>query len=248
MNVNYRMAYVGTLSFHDAAGEELATRRYTAAAHESPTDRVVKPLMADLRSALRQAPALAVGVLQDSAPELWNLLDPALAAEPLVTTYDVAIDRYHLNDRLGEVLRYVEPDAAVRKDRLARWNESLDCNDNAIYRIRAWVRDRYADALARDDRRLLEQLHPHLTYLENNAYLMRYARLRAVGLPVGSGVTEGAAKSVIKMRTHGSGQRWRPDGLEAVLTLRAVHMSDRLPRFWANFARRYRKEVIPICA
>jgi len=59
----------------------------------------------------------------------------------------------------------------------------------------------------------------------------------------GHGVTEGACKSVIEMRTNGGGQRWRPEGLEAVLTLRAVHKSDRLPRFWANFARTYRKEV-----
>ena len=38
VNVNYRMSYVGTISFYDAFGEELATRRYAAAAHESPTD------------------------------------------------------------------------------------------------------------------------------------------------------------------------------------------------------------------
>ena len=149
--------------------------------------------------------------------------------------------------RRADVLRYGEPDASTRRARLSRWNESLDGTDHAIYRIRAWVRDRYADALARSDRRLLEQLAPHLTYLENNADLMHYARLRAVGLPVGSGVTEGACKSVIKMRTNGSSQRWRPTGLEAVLTLRSMHMSDRLPRFWANFARGYRKEVT-LCA
>ncbi len=243
VNVNDRMASVGTISFHDADGAELATRRYAAAAHESPTDCVVRPLLADVRHALRQAPALAVGVLQDGAPELWNLLRPALVAEPLVTTYYEAIDRYHLTERLAEILRYVEPDESTRKAQLSRWNETLDGHDHAIYRIRTWVRHRYADARARGDHTLLKQLEPHLTYLENNAYLMRYARLRAVGLPVGSGVTEGACKSVIKMRTNGSSQRWRPQGLEAVLTLRSVHMSDRLPRFWAHFARGYRKEV-----
>jgi len=84
---------------------------------------------------------------------------------------------------------------------------------------------------------------PHVTYLENNAHLMQYARLRDAGLPVGSGVTEGACKSVVKKRTNNSGQRWRPEGLEAVLALRSVHMSERLPRFWAHFARGYRKEV-----
>ena len=124
----------------------------------------------------------------------------------------------------------------------------MDRNDQAIYRIRAWVRDQHAAALTQNDRPRLDQIEPHLTYLENNASLMRYARLRAVGIPVGSGVTEGACKSVVKMRTNGSGQRWRPTGLTAVLTLRALHQSDRLPRFWAHFARRYRKEVMPLCA
>ena len=200
-------------------------------------------MMADVRHALRQAPALAVGVIQDGAPEMWNLLRSALAAEPLVTTYYEAIDRYHLNERLGKILRCAEPEPARRTTRLSQWNESLDHNDHAIYRIRESVRTAYADAIAREDSTLLEALAPHLTYLENNAHLMKYARLRNAGLPVGSGVTEGGCKSVIKKRTNNSGQRWRPEGLEAVLTLRSVHMSERLPRFWAHFARAYRKEV-----
>ena len=61
---------------------------------------------------------------------------------------------------------------------------------------------------SRDDRMLIELLHPHLTYLENNPHLMRYARLRDVGLPIWSGVTEGACKSLIQKRTNSSGQRW----------------------------------------
>jgi len=56
------MAYVGTLSFHDAAGQLLGSRCYTAAAHEDPTERLVAPLVADLRRALRQTPTVAVGV------------------------------------------------------------------------------------------------------------------------------------------------------------------------------------------
>ena len=247
VTVRYRMAYVGTISYHDAAGETLASRCYTAPADADPTDRLVTPLVADVRHALRQNPTVAVGVIQDGAPELWQLVRPAVLAEPLVTDYYEAIDRYHLNERLAEVLRVLDPDAAMRGDRLSRWNASLDVNDHAIYRIRQEVRTAQADALARGDHATHDQLAPHVTYLENNAWLMRYARLRAVGLPVGSGVTEGACKSVIQHRTNGRSQRWRPDGLDAALTLRAIHVSDRLPRFWANFARIYRKEVA-LCA
>lgn len=243
VNVKYRMAYVATFAFHSADGEELGTRVYTAAADEPPPELLVSPLMADLANALRQVPTLAIGVIQDGAPELWNLLTPAVSAHPLVTKHYEAIDRYHLCEHLSEVLTYVEPDASARREQLSRWNESLDLNDNAIYRVREYVRDKYADAITRDDLQLLEKLDPHLTYLENNAHRMRYASLRDVGLPVGSGVTEGACKSAIGMRTNGGGQRWRPEGLEAVLTLRSNHRSDRLPRFWASFSRTYRKEV-----
>ena len=247
VNVQYRMAYVGTISFHDAEGERLGSRCYAAPADENPLDRIVVPLMADLRHALRQDATVAVGIIQDGAPELWNLLRAGIAAEPQVTTCYEAIDRYHLNEHLGGALRALEPDAETRKARLSQWNESLDCNDKAIYRIREEIRTAYIEALVVQDDTVRAALDPHLTYLDNNASLMRYARVRAVGLPVGSGTTEAACKSVIELRTNGRSQRWRPDGLDAVLMLRSIHVSDRLPRFWANLARTYRKEVT-LCA
>ncbi len=60
---------------------------------------------------------------------------------------------------------------------------------------------------------------------------MRYVTLRNAGLPVGSGVTDSTAKTVIGQRAKSSAQRWREHGLRAVVTLRATHQSDRLPRF-----------------
>ena len=44
---------------------------------EAPTDRLVRPMLADL--GVQQMPTLAVGVVQDGAPELWNLLAAGLA-------------------------------------------------------------------------------------------------------------------------------------------------------------------------
>lgn len=245
VSVNYRMAYVGTVSFYNAEGERLASRYYGAGAHESPAEQVVRRMMADVRHALREVPTVALGIVQDGAPEMWNLLTGALDGDPMTAKVrrHEAIDRYHLNERLADILRECEPDAAKRAERLSGWNTSLDLSDSAIYRIREWVRETNADAMLNDKRGLVDHLAPHLTYLENNAHRMRYARLREVGLPIGSGATEGACKSVVQKRLNSGGQRWRHSGLEAVLTLRALHLSDRLPRFWANFAAAYRQEV-----
>jgi hypothetical protein len=67
----------------------------------------------------------------------------------------------------------------------------------------------------------------------------RYVRMRRLGLHVGSGVTEGACKSLVAARAKGSGQRWRQPGISAVLTLRSLLQSDRFDPFWDHLARRF---------
>ena len=217
------MAYVGTISFHDADGTALATRRSTAAAHESPTDRLVRPMMADLRHALRQVPALAVGVIQDGAPRAVESPAPGppgrTAGHGLLRS-----DRPVSSHRAGSPTSYgtgspTRPLAG--RGCLGGTRASTALTTPSIASAHGSV-TATPTASPGANRRLLEQLAPHLTYLENNADLMHDARLRAVGLPVGRGVTEGACKSVIKMRTNGSSQRWRPTGLEGRVDL-TVH-------------------------
>ena len=70
-------------------------------------------LLADLRSALRQCPRMAVGVVQDGAPELWTVVTDALKGEASVSTWCEAIDRFHLNERLGAALQIAEPMSTV---------------------------------------------------------------------------------------------------------------------------------------
>ena len=67
--------------------------------------------------------------------------------------------------------------------------------------------------------------------------------MRLRGLPVGSGVTESAAKTVIAARAKRSGQRWSESGLRGALTIRALDQSQRLPDFWQRFSRRYTARV-----
>ena len=68
-----------------------------------------------------------------------------------------------------------------------------------------------------------ELLLDNLTFIENNGDRMRYVDLREAGLPIGSGATEGACKSLVSCRAKRSGQRWHGEGVAAVLTLRAIH-------------------------
>lgn len=235
--VNFRMAYVGTASIVDEHGEALVTRRYAAPACADPATLVTK-MVADVRAAVRRQPGLAVGIVQDGAPEMWNVTREGLSKlrdQDVITGWEEGIDRYHVLERLGSALEIIEPDADARSRKLHEWNDWLDLKDSAIDRIERELSDRCIELPETARNALME----HLVYIANNKDRMRYITLSTSGLPIGSGVTESAAKTVIGRRAKNSGQRWSEPGLRGALTLRAIHQSDRLPRFWKHLSRRY---------
>lgn len=68
-------------------------------------------------------------------------------------------------------------------------------------------------------------------YLYRNRPYMRYNEYLAQGLPIASGVVEGACKTLIKDRMERSGMRWRVS-TEAMLRMRAVYLSGDLDEYW----------------
>ncbi len=239
IDVNYHMAYMGTVSITDQDGDILVARRYAASPTEGAT-AVVRGMMADVRNALRRDSNLTVGVVQDGAPEMWNLIRPALKEQAGVTDWLEAIDRYHLNQRLGKVLKAIEPESSeLRKQQLHDWNEELDTDDSTIDRIE----QRIAEEMEKHDGDNLAVLQGNATFIENNKDRMRYVLLRKAALPVGSGVTEGACRSVIGERTKRASRRWKEEGLSAVLALRGIYCSDRLSRFFTYFQKRYTANI-----
>lgn len=62
-------------------------------------------------------------------------------------------------------------------------------------------------------------------YLRRHGKWLRYWEYKAVGLPLGSGVTEAACKTVFTQRLKQSGMRWEVLGGQGVVTLRVVLLS-----------------------
>ncbi|MDN5938579.1 MAG: hypothetical protein L0H83_07930, partial [Salinisphaera sp.] len=54
---------------------------------------------------------------------------------------------------------------------------------------------------------------------------MRYAEYRSWGVPLGSGVTEAACKTLYTQRLKLSGMRWRKPGAQTILNLRVLQLS-----------------------
>lgn len=76
-----------------------------------------------------------------------------------------------------------------------------------------------------------QRLQSVITYYENNRRYMKYHEYLKAGHPIGSGVAEGACRHLVKDRMELTGMRWRVDGAQAMLNLRAIHLNEQ----WDNF-------------
>lgn len=91
-------------------------------------------------------------------------------------------------------------------------------------------------------------------YLLNYAPYLRYDRALAQGLPIATGVIEGACRHLVNDRMNLTGARWTLEGAEAVLRLRALRASGDFDEYWVfhetsehvrNHTSRYANGKVP---
>lgn len=116
--------------------------------------------------------------------------------------------------------------------------------------IRWWASRRELDDAAR------ESIETACEYLSDRTRtrLMRYAEALRDGLPIATGVIEGACRYLVKDRMARTGARWSLTGAEAVLRLRAIRASGDFDAYWQfhlarekqrNHASHYADGAIP---
>lgn len=71
-----------------------------------------------------------------------------------------------------------------------------------------------------------------LKYFRRNKSFMDYPAYLAQGLPIATGVIEGACRHLVQDRLGITGARWDLPGAEAVLRLRALHASGHWDAYW----------------
>lgn len=135
---------------------------------------------------------------------------------------------------------------------LAKLKESLFGNTKAGWawfkKMRHWLRHRLqgvADVLRsatqlRNRRKRLGQDRAKLFedsygYLCRHAKWMAYARYRRQGLPIGSGVTEAACKTVFTQRLKQSGMTWTVEGGQVIVDLRVLVLSGVWPKVYRAY-------------
>jgi len=221
----------GTVSFYNVQGERLSTVKL-ARMPEHKKATLKEMLSAELGAALAEKPELRLVTIADGANDNWDYLHGALPASTEVIDFFHAAE--HLNTALASA--YGEGTAACHaqfeKLRVLLLEDVMGVEK--VIRSLAYFRT----------------AHPHskviateLRYFRKHRHRMRYAGYRNQNLPVGSGVVEAACKTLVTQRMKRSGMRWRPEGGQAILTLRALAQSDRFDQAWALLAATYRAEV-----
>src|SRR5512135_3855631 len=100
-----------------------------------------------------------------------------------------------------------------------RW---LKTKPQAIYRIL------HSSAAIRSRRLVLGQSKAYRDaygYLRDHIKHLDYVRYRRNHLPIGSGVTEAACKTVFSQRLKRSGMAWSVEGGQRIVDLRVIHLS-----------------------
>ena len=219
IEVNFRMAFCGVWSLHDAEGEPLLTTRYGRMPHEGHAP-IEESLRGDLEAVLLERPDLTCVGVADGAPEMQLLLTRVFqgAGRP---DAPVSVDFWHLVEKLSGAVRSTgrEP-----KEHLPEFRRTLKEEDAGVERVEMRLRTWRLDY---SDDEVPEDLAAALTYIDNNRDRMRYRPLIEAGLPIGSGGVEATCKTLVSTRMKRSGASWKTPGGQAVLSLRSLARSSR---------------------
>ncbi len=222
---------VGTLSFYDKAGNLLSTIRMGRM--PEPKKATLKEMLAaELAAVVKQRPDLTVVRLADGAKDNWTFLDTLPVEGPRV------VDFFHAAEHLAKALNAAYGENSPQaKAQLEKLRHVLRHDDDGVAKvIRALIH-------LRDTHPRSNILKTELKYFRQRRKLMRYAELATSGLPIGTGVTEAACKTLATQRLKCSGMAWREEGGQAILTLRSLIQSARFDGGWTLFAGTYRTAV-----
>jgi hypothetical protein len=236
----YQEASTATLAVYDRRRKRLGTV-YLGQMPETHQATLSEQLTDLVRRVLRQYPGpqprLVFVTDKGQAPDdyyqqvLQRLEDPRRPGRTL--PWEWVLDFFHVTGYVSKIADILFGPGTKEG---SRW----------FARMRHWLRHRHqgVSQILRSAMQLLGRRHVRkhdkpefwraYRYLRNHRRWMDYPRYVRQGLPIGSGVTEAACKTVFTQRLKRSGMRWHRESGQVIVDLRVVHLSGT----WDDVVRR----------
>jgi hypothetical protein len=243
---SYREGATATVSVFDRRGQRLGTvylGRMPEPGQGSLSRQLTALITAVLRSGTGPTPRLAYVTdggnhqTQYYRRVLRRMSDPQHPGRRL--KWEWVIDYYHVCEyiyKMSEALFHDPQHAQAWAQKMCRW---LKTKPRGIFRVL------HSAAAIRRRRIVLgakrKQYRDAYNYLRKRMRWLDYVRYRSDHLPIGSGVTEAACKTVFTQRMKQSGMTWNVDTGQWILDLRVIHLSG----VWTEVYQAYLQSKTP---
>src|SRR5439155_1322646 len=229
-SAGYEEASTATVSVYDRRRRRLGTiylGQMPQAKQVTLSDLLTQLLSSTLADWHGPLPRLAYITDKGSAPDeyyqrvLKKMRHPR-AGQPLA--WEWVLDFYHVCSYIGKLAD-------------ALFGMATQAGAQWFAKMRRWLRDRpqgaaqvIRSAMQHLDRRPMTKAQKAAfwkayRYVRRHRRWMDYAGYRRRGLPIGSGVTEAACKTVFTQRFKRSGMRWHHESGQVILDLRTIYLS-----------------------
>jgi hypothetical protein len=224
----YEVASAGTLTVYDRRGRRLGTV-YLGYVPEPGQTTMTQQLTALLNEVLRRwsGPLPRLCYVTDAGDNETTYYQKTLRRlrHPVTgrrLAWQRVVDYYHVSERLTSMA-----ETLFGKGRRAwSWMRKMQkwlLKPGGVGRVL-----HSAAALRRLHQlrgKRLQDFRRAYRYMQTRRRYLHYAAYRRLGLPIGSGVTEAACKTLYTQRLKLSGMRWHKEGAERILRLRTIWLS-----------------------
>ena len=224
----FQVASAGTVTVLDRRGDRLGTV-YLACTAESKQVTMSQQLTRLVEEVLRRwnRPLPRLCYVTDAGDNETTYFDTVLRRMKHPSTekpleWIRVLDYYHASERLwkmADALFGSGPTAKAWTRRMQKWLKQPNgirrvLNSASVFRSRL--------KLSTASRMEFNKAYD---YLRVRTKYMQYAAYERVGIPLGSGVTEAACKTIYTQRLKLSGMRWKKAGSQTILNLRVLQLS-----------------------
>ena len=226
----WREAMCGSIAFYDNQCQRLHTI-YCSATPEYGKEKFKAKFSREIERVKAKFPDVLYIGLADGAKENWTFLKKY--------TKRLFLDFYHAREYISKAASAIFGRDKKSKDAWVEdWSHRLKHKQGAAGRFLKEVQNQRANLDKRNFIERDEEIRKVIGYYKNYKSKMRYSHHTKNNLPIGSGVTEAACKTLVKQRMCLSGSRWKNDGASCVLALRTLKLTKgRWQQFWSYVMR-----------